>query len=387
MREPLYDASRAVEDAAAIPGTRPVRLYRIALPLFAVEFDAVVEERRPYDLIDRFIVRSIAEAELRTVPEIAAFLGLEEAMVARALRFLGDVGHVVGRSDGTFALTELGARSVRGTARVVKHDRQKLYFDGVVGGPLPAEYYGRKIVVWDTEQATEQKRHRLMSHACPFPDDALQRLSERPDRRDFNVPDELRDITIRALDDAYLPCYVIRTLTPRGRSLLVYSAVSESHDEHLGRLCGGWPALTDVLEAGDFGDPRAELGDWLAERDIDPSLLQWTDAGTLRLGLPASRFNARPATPNPKGTFALVRLGSYMTFHSHVVQLWCDDAQLRRRAVLERTLNRVTASRRLDIAETEKFLIRLSIQLETSTVTVDELRHYAHHNGRTPLPF
>src|SRR5690606_22712159 len=131
MREPLYDASRAVEDAAAIPGTRPVRLYRIALPLFAVEFDAVVEERRPYDLIDRFIVRSIAEAELRTVPEIAAFLGLEEAMVARALRFLGDVGHVVGRSDGTFALTELGARSVRGTARVVKHDRQKLYFDGV----------------------------------------------------------------------------------------------------------------------------------------------------------------------------------------------------------------------------------------------------------------
>ncbi|SPT57077.1 hypothetical protein [Actinomadura madurae] len=388
MREPLYDAARAVEDAASLPGTRPVRLHRLALPLFAVEIDALIEERQPYDLLDRFVGRAIAEAGLRTVPEIATFLGLDEAMVDRVLRFLGGVGHIAGLPDGTFALTDLGARSVRDDTRYVpKRDRQRLYFDGVLGEPLPAAYYGRKVVIWDTAEAAEQRWHHRMSHACPFRNDALQRLAERPDRRDFNIPDELREVTFRALDNAYLPCYVIRTLTPRGPSLLVYSAVSDTRDEHLERLCLGWPALIGTLDAGESGDVRAEFGGWLAERDIDPAQLQWTDAGTLRLTLPAARFNPRTATAGRKGTFALIRLGSYVTFHSHVLQLWCDDPRLRRKAVLERTLNRVTASRKLGAAEAEDFLARLSAQLETSPVTVDDLRRYAHHSGETPLSF
>jgi hypothetical protein len=388
MRDPLYDAARAVEDAAALSGTRPVRLHRIALPLFAVEIDALIEERQPYDLLDRFVGRAIAEAGLRTVPEIAAFLGLDEAMVDRVLRFLGGAGHIAGLPDGTFALTDLGARSVRDDTRYVpKRDRQKLYFDGVLGEPLPAAYYGRKVVVWDTAQATEQKWHRLMSHACAFRNDALQRLAERPDRRDFNVPDELREVAFRALDNAYLPCYVIRTLTPRGPSLLAYSAVSDTRDEHLERLCLGWPALTGTLGSGDSGDVRAEFGGWLAERDIDPARLQWTDAGTLRVTLPAARFDVRTAAGARKGTFPLVRVGSYMTFRSHVLQLWCEDPRLRRKAILERTLNRVTASRKLGADEAEEFLGRLSVQLETPSVTVDDLRRYAHHSGETPLPF
>ncbi|SNS44402.1 hypothetical protein SAMN05443665_100472 [Actinomadura meyerae] len=388
MRDPLYDAARAVEDAAAMPGTTPVRLHRIALPLFAVEIDALIEERQPYDLLDRFVGRAIAEAGLRTVPEIAAFLGLDEAMVERVLRFLGGVGHVAGLPDGSYALTDLGARSVRDDTRYVpKRDRQKLYFDGVLGGPLPAAYYGRKVVVWDRAQATEQKWHRLMSHACAFREDALQRLAERPDRRDFNVPDELREVAFRALDHAYLPCYVIRTRTSGGPSLLAYSAVSDTHDEHLGRLCLGWPALTGTLDAGDSSDVRAEFGGWLAERDIDPAQLRWTDAGTLRLTLPATRFRAHTAADGRKGTFPLVRLGSYVTARSHVLQLWCDDPRLRRAAILERALNRVTASRKLGAAEAEDFLARLSVQLETSPVTLDDLRRHAYHSGEIPLPF
>ncbi|WP_433472819.1 hypothetical protein ACQPZP_28595 [Spirillospora sp. CA-142024] len=51
-------------------------------------------------------------------------------------------------------------------------------------------------------------------------------------------------------------------------------------------LCLGWPALTGTLDSGDSGDVRAEFGGWLAERDIDPAHLQWTDAGVLRLTLP-----------------------------------------------------------------------------------------------------
>lgn len=382
MKEPLYDPARALEDAAARPGVRPVRLHRIGLPLFAVEIDALVDDRRPYDLLDRFVGRAIAEAGLCTVPEIAGFLGLDEAMVDRVLRFLGGVGHVAVRPDGTVALTGLGIRSVRDGVRYVpKRDRQKLYFDGVLGEPLPAAYYGRKVVVWDKAQAIGQRRHRLMDRACAFRNDALRRLAERPDRGDFNVPDELREVTFRSLDEAYLPCYVIRTRTAAGRSVLAYSAVSEAHDDHLTRLCRAWTTLTAVLDGGDSGDVRAEFADWLAERDIDPARLQWTGAETLRLTLPASRFTAGPVPGRRGGAFSLVRVGSYVTPRSHVLQLWCDDPSLRRRAVLERALSRVTASRTIDTAETEDFLARLCAQLETQPVTLDDLRRHAHQTG------
>lgn len=384
MKEPLYDAARALEDAAVLPGIRPVRLHRIGLPLFAVEIDALIDDRQPYDLLDRFVGRVIADAGLRTAPEIAGFLGLDEAMVDRVLRFLGGVGHVASRPDGTVALTGLGVRSVRDETRYVpKRDRQKLYFDGVLGEPLPAAYYGRKVVVWDAAQAAEQKWYHRMSHACAFQGDALRRLASRPDRRDFNVPDELRELTFHSLGNAYLPCYVIRTQTPRGPSLLTYSAVAETRDEHLERICLDWPALTATLDAGDSGDARAEFGSWLAERDIDPAHLQWTGGQTLRLTLPASRFAVRPGAR--RGTFALVRVGSYVTPRSHVLQLWCDDVRLRRRAVLERALVRVTASRNIDGAEAEAFLGRLCTQLETPAITLDDLRRHAHGTGQGPL--
>lgn len=383
MRDPLYDPARALEDAAALPGVRPVRLHRIGLPLFAVEIDALIEDRQPYDLLDRFIGRAIAEAELRTVPEIAAFLGLDEAMVDRVLRFLGGVGHVASRPDGTVALTGLGLRSVRDDTRLVpKRDRQKLYFDGVLGEPLPAAYYGRRVVVWDVAQADEQKWHRLMTHACAFRNDALARLAARSDRRDFNIPDELREVSFCSSNNAYLPCYVLRTETSRGPSFLTYSAVSETHDEHVGKLCREWPALTAILDAGDSDDVRAAFGPWLAERDIDPARLSWTADGTLRLTLPPADF----AAGSRKGTFSLVRLGSYVTARSHVLQLWCDDPRLRGQAVLERVLARVKASRNLEPAEAEAFLTRLCTRLETEPLTLDDLRRHAHKTGQSPLP-
>ncbi|WP_433472818.1 hypothetical protein ACQPZP_28590 [Spirillospora sp. CA-142024] len=76
-----------------------------------------------------------------------------------------------------------------------------------------------------------------------------------------------------------------------------------------------------------------------------------------------------------------------MTFHSHILQLWCDDPRLRREAILERMLTRVAASRKLGADEAADFLTRLSVQLDTVPVTVDDLRRYAHHSGETPLPF
>ncbi|MEU4823017.1 hypothetical protein AB0H37_14175 [Actinomadura sp. NPDC023710] len=383
MRDPLYDPARALEDAAALPGVRPVRLHRIGLPLFAVEIDALFDERQPYDLLDRFVGRAIAEAQLRTVPEIAGFLGLDEAMVDRVLRFLGGVGHVASRPDGTVALTGLGVRAVRDDTRyVAKRDRQKLYFDGVIGEPLPAAYYGRRVVVWSPEQADDQKWHRLMTHACAFRNDALARLASRPDRRDFNIPDELREVAFRSTSHAYLPCYVLRTETPRGPSLLTYTAVSEGHDEHLEKLCREWPALTAILNAGDSDDVRAAFGPWLVERDIDPARLSWTADGTLRLTLPSADF----AAGGRKGTFSIVRLGSYVTARSHVLQLWCDDRSLRGQAVLERALARVTASRNIQPAEAEAFLNRLCTRLETEALTLDDLRRHAYQTGQSPLP-
>jgi hypothetical protein len=162
--------------------------------------------------------------------------------------------------------------------------------------------------------------------------------------------------------------------------------VSETSDEHLERLCRGWTALARALALSDSGDVRADFDGWLAERDIDPAHLRWTADGALRLTLPASRFTAAPARPGRKGTFALIRLGSYVTPRSHVLQLWCDDPRLRREAVLERALTRVVAARHPAADDAEAFLARLCTQLETTPVTLDDLRRHAHKTGQGPLP-
>ncbi|MFC5747991.1 hypothetical protein [Actinomadura rugatobispora] len=391
MNDVLYPPSRALEHAADLPGVRPLRIHRIGVPLFEVEIDALVHDAQPYDLLDRFVGRALADAELRSPAEIADFLGLALPMVDRVLRFLGNVGHLTTAPDGTLVLTDLGRRSVQDDRRYVpKRDRQKLYFDGVRGEALPAVHYSRSVTVLRRDEATDQKLFRLPK-ACAFRNDAVHALAARPDRTAYNLLSDFLEVTPVAVDDAHLPCYLVRTQTPRGLDLLAYSGIPGLRDEHLERLLRGWPLIGQQLAVDDAnhqGDPRDEFGDWLREQGLDPDLLRWVDQPPrLRLTLPASRFHdVRPNTPR-RGTFGLTQVGSFTAPRGQVLQLWCDDERLRRDAAYARGLLYATSSRTRQADEVTELLDRICRQLEIAPLTLADLRRHARTAGHPDLPF
>ncbi|WP_308299099.1 hypothetical protein [Streptomyces sp. GESEQ-35] len=100
--------------------------------MWRVEVQADATEGEPYELIDRFLERGIAEAGLATADELAAFFALEPALVRQALQFLAAIRHIEEDRHGRLALTELGLRSVRDEIRctVTQKDRRKLYLRG-----------------------------------------------------------------------------------------------------------------------------------------------------------------------------------------------------------------------------------------------------------------
>ncbi len=133
-------------------------------------------------------VTGIGSAGLNEPGRLAAFFGVQPALIERALRFLEAVGHV--RHEGAVvALTDLGRRSVAvGCRYVVKEDRQVLYFDSFTSVPMPEEHYAGG-------ECLDEPALRL-SGTQSQPITALERLSlsavddlaARVGRERFNVP-------------------------------------------------------------------------------------------------------------------------------------------------------------------------------------------------------
>lgn len=376
-----YTRTRALEHAAELPGIRPLRIHPLAFPLHVAELSATVEERGPFDLLDRYVGLAIADARLTTVSQIAEFLGITEHMVDRVLRFLDGIGHLH-TTGGTLALTERGLRSVRDDRRYVeKEERLHLYFDGVHCEPLRTGHYADSVHVLDRDAAHAQREFRLLPYGDGFRHAAVNELTQRSDRADYGLPDELRDLQVLAVDQAFLPCYAIRARSDDGYTTLVYSGVADYRDHHLERIFNAWPVPDRILRSTDSDDPRDHFGDWLRDRRIDPRSITWLDNQSPRLSLPPSRYTDREATLRRRGEFALSMCGSYVAPRSHVLQMWCDDTETRRKAGLGRALAYASATRR-STAEVTMFLDRVSHQLElTPAITLSALKGHARQTG------
>jgi hypothetical protein len=154
-------------------------------------------------------------------------------------------------------------------------------------------------------------------------------------------------------DPAYLPCYVIPAVTSDGYRLLPFTAADARASD---------PYLEDVFRSWDDLRPAGE--------------------SVLRLELPPKRFPAWDAPAKVKGTFSLHRVGSYLTPHGIVFQLWCPDVETRRAAALERALHYDGEGRRAD-EDLTAFLGRVSARLELGTVlTIADVTAYSRRTGR-----
>jgi len=178
------------------------------------------------------------------------------------------------------------------------------------------------------------------------------------------------------VDQAFLPCYAIRARTDDGHTTLAYSGVADHRDHHLEKIFNTWPVLDSILRSTDSDEPRDHFGNWMRGREIDPKSITWLDNQSPRLSLPPSRY-----TDRDKGSFSLSMCGSYVAPHSHVLQLWCNDAATRKKAVLSRALAYATATRR-STTEVTAFLDRVSRQLELNpTITLNALKNHVRQAG------
>jgi len=178
-----------------------------------------------------------------------------------------------------------------------------------------------------------------------------------------------------------------RTSEALNRTLVYTGTDDRSDDVYAGRLVADWPGIEESLrredEAAARDDRREELGRWLAERGLSWDRLTWLDGQIPRLTLAARHFPAEEAPSKASGTFSPNLLGSYVTPHSHVLQLWCADPVVRRETALARAFEYANATRR-DPEDISRFLGRLSAQLELAPALEDaDLRRYAARRGRT----
>jgi hypothetical protein len=360
-RNPIYPARRAIERAVATPGARPVRLFELLMPVWCVEISATVRETQPYEVFDGFLTRAVAEAHISDADELATFFGIQRSLVDRALRFLETIGHLH-RAGDTVTLTSLGAQSVRDGCRyILKEERQKLYFDSFSSSPLPTSHYSGVTYVAESNL----RGFNPLVSLEPFRHDSLAALLARPDRRDFNIPDGLRDATARTVRQVWLPAFLIQNAgTP---PYLAYTMATQGRDHHIEALSA---AIAPTLAAANPVDTRGIWRQWLDTEGF-PDVTPWgLDNGVLRATLPASAFGA-------KARFRLHQLGSFETRRTSFLQLWCADTDLRRRAVLDRASQRL-ASRAIKRAEALRTqLDQFASQLDVEPPTQAELRTYA----------
>jgi hypothetical protein len=197
-------------------------------------------------------------------------------------------------------------------------------------------------------------------------------LEAAPNRAEFNLPAQLRDMRVLGATEGYLPTYVIETAA---HGLLVYTNLTEQHDTYLASICQQ-AAIAHRIEVIDAPDPRAVWAQRLSKNG--PGLLRLRPGTThsFQLVLPASAYGDHPKQP-------LSRLGSYWFDKNLFAQLWCDDLKLRMRGVRERGIRIATIPQVESQADLLDRVGHIAQALQVTPPTFAELRSYADSIGDT----
>ena len=384
-----YSEARALEDVTLWQGAVPTRIFAILLPVWRVEIRATVTQGEDYALIDRFLERGIALAGLDTPAALADFLGLDEVVVDRALRFLAAIGHLA-RQDGRLTLTDLGQRSVRHDKRyiVTRMDRRVLYFDAFESRPLTSPYYDAAVTLLSPGQAQAVAaagawpRFRPLTSTHGFRSEALAELARHPERQRFNLPERVDEPEVLgAAEHVFLPMYLVRAIQPGQRvRLLAYTQAGDSADLDVSEMCERIPEISWLIEteeasAPDFPENAAR---WLEGLKLGSYRPERMPGGVWRATLPRSAFG-------PGAALSLVTVGSFVVRGRDILNVWCEDVGVRRWALLERVDFRLSYRVSPDRAGTEAFVSQLARLLDLGAVGLPEVRQMAIDGGKRGL--
>jgi hypothetical protein len=382
---------RVAEDALYGRGVAPTRLCRLLLPVWRVQVRATIYDSEPYDLIDRYVAAAIAEGGLESTAEVAAFYGLDPAVVGGAVRFLTSVGHLSNGGDGHLALTEIGWRSVRDGRRYTRslEDRRQLYFDGFAHRPLASVYYDERTVTFVDGTQREDFTPVLRFPPSGLGPETLDALAELPpaERARFNLPEQVVAPSLAAApEQVYLPAYVVRAVPKTGAvEFLAYTQASEEADPEWSRVCTTSAEVAALVEneyrsVDREGEQRAARR-WIdsvfaGTPGIDQAGFAWRDH-VLTVTLPVAAFaDGR----GPRQIGSLVKMDGGWFF-----RLWCDDEELRRTGLLD-LANRFLGSRpKVDPDLATGRLARFGRQLGFGALDPAAIGELARNAGRDTL--
>lgn len=367
----IFPARRAVEHATTIPGLVPVRLFPVLWPLWSADTTAIVCDEQEYDLIDRFLMRAVVDAQLTRLDDLVAFLGLPELVARRCITYLATIQHV--RFDGAYvSVTDLGVASVRAGVRYEwKQSRQKLLVERYTSAPLPRSHYGGGISILseatvDRERVTDGSRFTALFSLSQFQNSAVEHLEHRQDRPEFNLPRQLRDLRVVGNQQVWLPAYLVET---ESHGLLAYTAAAPERDTFLEQICRTVSAISDQVSAEHRVEPRALWTEWLANAQHGVGTLRRLPSGVWRATFSASAF--------ADGKHPVSRVGSFHLHRNHFIQLWCEDSELRKTALFDRAFGLVRLPEVDIVDDFERRLAAIAKQLELPAPDIERVRRRA----------
>lgn len=367
----ICPARLAVEHAVTVPGARPRRLFPVLWPLWRLD----VETMARGGLIEHFLIRAIAEAGRSSDAELARFLALPHFLVRRCLAQLAAAGHVC-HEDGRAALTPLGATSLAaGAAHTPRSGPPPLLVDRFTGKLLPARFHGRRVRILPAPPRPSADGESFLGlfAAAPFRPGSIEDPAATPDGSAYPALDGFRPLRVRAATAGYLPVYLVERA---GGAPLAYTAAAHGRDTFLEELCLDVPTVGALVEAEPRAEPQRLWARFLAEikaRTGADGVLSRTGYGGWRATLPPSAFGA----PGTSGV-PVRMIGSFELRRRQFLQIWCDDAALRERAVLERGIDLACLHDEMDDhARLERQISDLAHALAVPVPSMGRLRRHA----------
>jgi phosphoglycerate-specific signal transduction histidine kinase len=183
---------------------------------------------------------------------------------------------------------------------------------------------------------------------------------------------------------AYIPMYIIETTrqvpvsvstasrTNHRPYYLVYTGIRDLRDTYFEAIINNNAMIYATLRGEKVWSQQDLWREWLHEKRITGVLPLERSDGTWQISLPVSVFEG------PQAKFATTKVGEYDLRNGYLLQIWCDDRGIRRKAVLDRVLQMVKNQQRsLKKQTVQERLQLLAEQLRTDDVDFEDLRQRA----------
>lgn len=372
----IYDYHRVLETLADETGVYAYRLSRVMFPLHQVTVRGQGRRAEDYEELEWFVVQAAGRAQVDSIAALRDFYGLDERLVCYVVEALKAIGHLVEKDDGKLVLTSLGRESLADERRYeVYESHQVLYFDAFTCHPLPREYYRLRFL----SPGRLGERDRALFSFVAWRPEALDKLARRPDRAEYNVPDEVETLEPLDVGSAYLPMYILEARNSDGEpEWRAFSNIRNRRDLFVESLLADGSIISSLLV--DQRPPREAIGQNLEKRGWPRGSyrLDRAPTGEWRVTVPKRWMEGLQSNRKIR----LSDVGEHLLAADYCVRLWSDDADIRYQAACIRVLEMLERARRnMPPGDVQHYIQRVFAGLALHAPDIRELIEMAQSRG------